>query len=172
MNAGDIVEYKKEDYLAIKVNEKSVYICKNKNFLNLWENRVTGTKWKTLCDREGALKVAPEKLIVKEEGAVKVTPKKSKNKKVVSSAGEKILKESFERFKKQQAGKKTKAPFFVFDTPSEKVFTIAANLETNHILFHNLGKDTYHFFDVEAGEYSPFVKDEHKMGKDILWPES
>lgn len=169
MNVGDIVEYKKEDYLAIKVNEKSVYICKNRNFLTLWENRATGTKWKALCDREEAKKVSPDSLIVKEEGAVKVKPKKTKRK-VVSAAAEKQLKECFERYKKQQAGKKTKAPFFVFETPSERVFPMVADIETNNILFHNLGADTYHFYNVEEEKFSAFIKEKHKPDKDILWP--
>lgn len=169
MNVGDIVEYKKEDYLAIKVNKKSVYICKNRNFLNLWENRVSGTKWKSLCDREEAIKVSPDKLIVKEAGEVKVTPKK-KTGKVVSSAAEKEFKQCFERYKKQQRGKKTKTPFYVFSTASEKIFTIAADLETKNVLFHNLTNDNYHFYNIETGIFTRFIKEKHKEGKSILWP--
>lgn len=170
MNVGDIVEYKKEDYLAIKVNEKSVYICKNRNFLTLWENRVSGTKWKSLCDREEALTVKPEQLIVKEEGAVKVKPKQSRKDRVVSSETERTLKECFDRLKKREAGKKTKAPLFLIENSNERIFPLAGNVEKNMILFHNLSIDTYHFFNVEEGTYITFNKEEHKSGKDILWP--
>jgi predicted secreted protein len=171
MNVGDIVEYKKEDYLAIKVNEKSVYICKNRNFLNLWENRVTGTKWKTLCDREEAKKVSPDQLIVKEEGAVEVKPKKSRKKRVLSSEGERHIKECYDRLKKQAAGKKTKAPMFLIETSNEKIWPVAGNVEKGMMLFHILNLDTWHFFDVNSEKYSLFKKEEHKLGKDILWPE-
>jgi len=169
MKAGDIVEYKKEDYLAIKVNEKSAYICKNRNFLSLWENRVSGTKWKDLCNREEAKKVSPDQLTLKEEGAVKVTPKKKRNK-VLSTAGQKELMESFKRFKKSKEGKKTKTPFYVFATATEKVFIMTADLETNNVLFHNLTNDNYHFFNVVTETFSLFNKEKHKDGKNILWP--
>ena len=170
MNVGDIVEYNKEDYLAIKVNEKSVYICKNRNFLTLWENRVTGTKWKSLCDREEALVVKPERLIVKEVGAVKVKPKQSKRNRVVSIETERTLKECFDRLKKREAGKKTKAPLFLIENSNEKVWPLVGNVEKGMILFHNISTDTYHFFNVAEETYSPFIKEEHKLGKDILWP--
>ena len=170
MKAGDIVEYKKEDYLAIKVNEKSVYICKNRNFLTLWENRPKGAKWKVLCDREEALMVKPESLIVKEEGAVKVKSKQSKKDRVVSNEGVKGLKECFDRFKKREEGKKTKTPFFLIENAKEVIFPLAMNVEKNMILFHNINVDTYHFFNIEEDNYITFNKKEHKSGKDILWP--
>ena len=170
MNAGDIVEYNKEDYLAIKVNEKSVYICKNRNFLTLWENRATGMKWKSLCDREGAVVVKPERLIVKEVGAVKVKPKQSGKNKILSSEAERSLKDCFDRLKKRSEGKKTKAPLYLISTSNESIWPLAGNVEKEMMLFHNLNLDTYHFYDVKEGTYSVFNKEEHKLGKDILWP--
>lgn len=170
MKAGDIVEYKKKDYLAIKVNEKSAYICENRNFLNLWENRAKGVKWKELCDREGAIKVKPEQLTLKEEGAVKVTPKQSKKKRVLSNAGEQYLKDSMNRLEKQKKGKKTKTPYFVAETGNEKIAIMIGNVEKQMILFHNLSLDTYHFFDIENGSYTTFDKEKHKSGKEIIWP--
>lgn len=169
MNVGDIVEYNKEDYLAIKVNEKSVYICKNRNFLNLWGNRATGTKWKDLCAREEAKVVKPETLKIKEVGAVKVKPKQSKKNRVLSNEAERLIKDCFERLKKREAGKKTKAPLYLIETANEKVWPLAGNVEKGLMLFHNINLDTYHFYNVNEGTYSIFNKKEHKLGKDISW---
>jgi len=168
MNVGDIVEYKGKDYLAIKVNEKSAYICENRNFLNLWENRVTGTKWKSLCDIEGALKVNPEQLKVKEVGVVKVKPKRKH--KIVSAAAEKELKESFNRFEKREKGKKTKSPFYTFSTASDRIYTITADLETKHVLFRNMVNDNRYFYNVETEKFTLYKEENHKSDKDILWP--
>lgn len=170
MKAGDIVEYKKEDYLAIKVNEKSAYICKNRNFLNLWYNRAKGVKWNELCQREEALKVNPEKLKLKEEGAVEVKKKQSKKGKLISNYCERTLKESFERFSKKEKGKKTKTPYFIIEHGNERIATVAFNVKKNKVLFHNTGLDTFHFYDVETMEFVNFSKEKHKNGNAIVWP--
>ena len=172
MKAGDIVEYKSKDYLAIKVNEKSAYICENRNFLNLWGNRAKGITWKNLCEREGAFKVKPENLKLKEEGAVKVKEKKSGKKKVVSNDGEKWLIESFDRFKKQKKGKSTKTPKFLIESSNEKLSIMEGNVEKNMIFFHNISVGSFYFFNVEESSYTKFNEKIHKSGKDIIWPET
>lgn len=170
MNAGDIVEYKKEDYLAIKVNEKSLYICKNRNFLNLWQNRASGTKWKDLCAREEAIMVKPSDVILKEENAVEIPERPSKKNKILTTEAERKIKECFNRNKKRQEGQKTKSPFFLIESDNERVWPLSVNIEKNLVLFHNLTSDTYHFFDVEKSIYSEFSKEKNLIGKDISWP--
>lgn len=170
MKAGDIVEYKEKDYLAIKVNEKSAYICENRNFLNLWANRAKGITWKELCHREGAFKVSPDKLKLKEEGAVEVKKKQTRKNKAASNQAEKLLQESFERFKKREKGKKTKTPAFIIETGNERIVPIKANTEKGKILFHNTGLNTFHFYDVNTKEFSNFSKEKHKDNNDIIWP--
>lgn len=146
----------------------SIFV-KIETFLACGKKRPTGTKWADLCKREEAFKVSPDKLVLKEEGAVKITPKKKKSK-VISVEGQKELKESFKRFEKKVQGKKTKAPFYVFETSKEKVFVVAADVETKNVLFHNLTNTNYHFYNVEKETFKPFIKEKHKDGKEILWP--
>jgi hypothetical protein len=170
MKAGDIVEYKKEDYLAIKVNTKTIYICKNRNFLNIWQNRVSGTKWKDLCAREEAIMVKVTDVILKEENAVKVPERPSKKNKILSSEAERKIKECFNRNLKREKGQKTKSPFFLIESENERIWPLSVNIEKNLVLFHNLSDDSYHFFDVEKNIYSEFLKEKNIVGKDILWP--
>jgi hypothetical protein len=38
-------------FYVVKINDKSVYLAKDKEFLNAWENRPKGITWKDYCNR-------------------------------------------------------------------------------------------------------------------------
>lgn len=170
MKAGDIVEYKGKDYLAVKVNQKSAYICENRNFLNLWANRAKGTKWAELCRREEAFKVNPEHLTLKEEGAVKVEKKQTKKDRIISPQAEELLKEAFKRYVKKSKNQKAKNPFFLIENSTEKVFPVAMNIEKKMVLFHSIHTESFHFYDIEENKFLGFTRENNKKDKEIIWP--
>lgn len=169
MKAGDLVEYEGKDYLAIKVNQKSAYICENMNFLSMWQNKPKGMTWKELCQREDAIKVSPDNLKLKKESVVEVKEKKAKKGKI-SSFAHKQLKESFLRYCKRDKGSKSKAHAFLIESSGERISPVMFNKEKNLVLFHNTTSHSFHFYDIETGDVQDFIEEKNKDGKKVIWP--
>lgn len=155
MNVGDKVSYNNEEYLLVKVNTKSVYICKNFNFLNLWANKVKGTKWADLCKREEAFMVKIDEVRVIEQSVVKITEAKKTQ---ISNEAKKMLKD----------GMRKKSKYLLVETNKERLFSLAS--KDNKVLLHETNSNEYYFYDLVNDVSTPFSRDKHKIGKDIIWP--
>lgn len=173
---GANVFFKNEEHIVVKVNDKSCYLSKNKSFIDIWEKRPKGMKWKPFCERyEGfmtlysGITISPDEKEKKVE--VEKKAKRAKKFRPVSAHGEKTLVTLFSEIEKKYKGKHYRGYKTPFQDGSNYVNIVAENHELRKLLVHvtGTGVNNYYFFDLNEADYSPFIKDEHKSGKEILW---
>jgi len=171
------VSYNKEIYYIVKINAKTVYLAKNENFLSEWKTRQKGIKWKDFCKGHNAFMVAYGEIEIDEKEAKKKESIEAKNeimKKHLISMGpifEKEAREMWKRYlKKQKNPDKGKAWKYPIESSKDVLYPIDISKEKEVMLLKM--NETFFFYFVNDGVYLPFNKEDHKKGKNILWPDS
>lgn len=163
---GAIVTFNGEKHYVVKVNAKSVYLTKEKDFLKKWETRPKGVTWKSFCEKHNAFMNKYEGIEISEaEASAKdnfIEAKKS-NKRFLNSIEEKEAMFLFNEAIKAKQNKKHKnwtAPsihgFYLIDVNIDKRIFIARK-GTNRF-----------FYDIDNDIYFSFEKDENNK---VIWPE-
>lgn len=166
----------KETFYVVKVNEKSFWASRESTFLKAWEGRIKGIKWKNFCEghqaksyKYGDFEIAEEEAAKKEK--VETTKKIQKEqKKYLTGQVKADVKKMWNQFllrEKKGRGKAWQYPIFSGDT---SVNPIAASSQAEALLLHI--NDKYIFYYVNDDVYIHFDKEEHKLGKEIVWPVS
>lgn len=164
---GAEVTYKEKSYFVVKINEKTVYLSKDKNFLKSYEERPKGYTWKQWCQKFDVIMVnyangiEIDKIEVA-RGNNFIVPRKKKGKRYLTKYEESDVKKMFAIFKKGRGG---------WSTPitTEK----KGGIITNVIKFNNgvalvRKKNVYFFYDMELDEYTFFKYLGEK--KELKWP--
>jgi len=173
---GASVVYAKEKYFVVKINAKTVYLAKDKNFLKNWEAKSKGMTWKNFCSVNQAIMVAYNLVEIDEkEASLKESyierDKEKASKKYLHISSEKILGELFKLAVDKAAGKKHKSFNHIIETPKDNFVVVADNVEAKMFLIHNLsGSAEFFFYDVDNRDYFPFSMANNKLGKEIIWP--
>lgn len=173
---GAKIKLKDEEFLVVKVNAKSLYITKTFDFLEKWEVRPKGTKWKDFCNRYDAFMVKygdytiTEEEVKRKEEVAKIEENKSLN--LMTPAAEKIARGLWTQIVKKSKGNPYKGFRSPFDDGNNSYVIIADNVEKEIVLVHNLANPTggYFFYKPPTREFAPFSKEENKKGNEILWP--
>lgn len=173
---GANVSYEKQKMVIVKINTKSVYLAKDKRFLKRWEIRPKGMTWKKFCELNeakmvsyGLIEIDEKEADLKESFVEREKIKTSK--KYLHPISEKVLEDLFKIATAKSKGQKTKSVSHIVETVKDKFAVIAYNIENKMFLIHKIsGIAEYFFYDFENFDYIPFIKTEHKKGKEIIWP--
>lgn len=165
---GAKIQYNKEDHYIVKVNAKSLYVSKEKDFLTKWESRPKGMTWKNFCKRHNAIMIKyDEAEITKEEAArkdnfIKQKEKKENSKIYLSKLSKKLLQESYNNFLNN------KSYSYWIESGSDMLWVILCD-ESNRMIFRI--NDKRIIWDMEEDIFYAFKDNEHKKGSEIIWPE-
>jgi hypothetical protein len=140
------VEYNNKKYYVIKVNQKSVYLSENKDFLKIWKNRPKGITWKKFCDKNGAIIVKYGDIKISDIEVLKGKDCKTSEKQYLDVYLEKEVCKMYKRWLKG---------FENYSTPIEGTkgkTIIIIKFKDGQALIRN-DKD-YFFYDIELDKYS------------------
>ncbi len=169
------VEHKNETKYVVKANIKSCYLSPRKDFLVNWRNRPKGVSWKEFCKGNEGKQVNYSDGIyatefdLKQAQELQETKKKESNSTVPKEYQGYFVK-LFEEAKKKAKGKKYKNFKFPIDN---KYSIIKVNVKEEKMLISNYSneKPYFFYFDVNSRQTMKFIKEKHKQGKEIVWPQ-
>lgn len=159
---------------VVKINEKSLYASEESNFLALWKVKPKGITWKNFCDGHKAKSYKYDNFTITEEEASKkaeVEARQELKKTQVNYISGQLKKEvhnMWKRFLVKDKGGKGKAWQYPIESGDKRLCPIAASSQAGAILFSVNTVNIFYF--VEDDVYVPFNKEEHKLGKEIVWP--
>jgi len=169
---GAKVKYRKEDYIVVKVNEKTIYLTQHERFIEFWENRNKGSKWKYYCERYGAsMKKYGGITITDDEIArgkifVEKKEKEKKKKRYLTSVEEREVSMRYSKFFLK--GKSYQHPITAEKSKGITTVLLEAKKDGQVLMRKN---SNYFFYDVLNDSYEFFKK----MGsgkKELVWPVS
>lgn len=159
------VKYKDKIFYIVKINEKSVYLAPDKNFLEKHEERIKGTTWKDFCAKNGAIMVSYSSVI--NIGETEIAKGKnfivSKKKiRYLTKIEEKQVKERFVKYSTGKSGSKS----FFESARGRKIVPLDFNINGQALIRKD---DIYFFYDIELDEYT-FFKSLGDGKKELVWP--
>jgi len=166
---GAEVKYKSETFYVVKINEKSVYITSDKNFLDLWTNREKGITWKNFCIYRQAIMVKYDTVLISEielsRGRDFIIPaNKNKSKRYLKPYMEVVVKTLFQRFVK----KKGSWQHPIETSSGKKMYILKFNLNGQALIRFEMD---YFFYDFELDVYTFYKKlGQSRETKVITWP--
>lgn len=159
-----------EELVVYKVNSKTVYAGKLPyfDFLVKWDNRSGGITQKKLFKQIGAEQYRYEDLAITKSNADKkekfdyINAHRQEQDTLLSLKERKTMRDVFERY---LAGK----PFRYPNHFGAKM-AVAVMCNPNGFMLLRI-EENWVFWDSELNLFFPFIKAEHKKGKDVIWPD-
>jgi hypothetical protein len=163
---GAAVKYKKETdvYFVIKLNDKSVYISKEKDFIEEFKKRINKKiTFKKFCELKGVKKTTFSNIKISEEEAnkkektVAITKIKKKQKQYLKGNSKKAFFNIWKKIQRQYEGKKHTSirhintigttRFVVLDYDFEKGMALI-KVNDKYVIY-NINNDIYFDFDIK-----------------------
>ena len=166
----------KEVFYVVKINEKTIYASNDEDFLSFWEHKGKGITWKNFCEGHGGKSYKYEGFTINKEESEK--KQKVEAQEEIQKTQKNYLKgqvkakvqEAWKRFLIKKAKGKGKSYTGPIEGGDVRVNVVSGSVEAKAFLLNISGK--YVFYFVEDDVYTLFSYDDHKLGKDIVWPVS
>lgn len=165
------VVYKKKDFYVVKINNKTVYLSEDKEFIIKWKDRPKGITWKKFCERHKTFMVSYDKVKIDDLESLRasnfVANTKRKEKNYLDSFLEKEVRRLFKIFLKKKGS--WKHP--IENRKNEQMYIIKFNKDGQALIRFN---DIYFFYDIEFDVYTFYKNLGEKKIKDKIftWPRS
>lgn len=162
------VIYRNSTFYIVKINEKTIYISPNKDFIKMWENRPKGIIWKNFCKKYNAIMVKYDTVFINEiellKGKKFIIPASKKTKRYLKPHLEKIVKNLFKRFQKEKGNWK----FPIENTDGKKAYILRFH-PNGQALIHF--ENDFFFYDLILDNYTFYKKlGQKRETKIITWP--
>ena len=167
---GAIVNKGTDELVVYKANAKTVYAGSLPyfDFLTKWDNRKGGVTQKKFFKQIGAEQYKYEDLMITKSNLEKkakfdyINEHRQEQDCLLALKERLVMREVFESFLK---GKNHRTP-----NHFGAKMVVAVMCNPNGFMLLRI-EETWVFWDSELNLFFPFIKAEHKKGKDVIWPE-